>query len=102
MRVIRLYRDLERDSVGRILGRQLLRSGTSIGANLHEAKGGQTKADFVAKVSIAPKEALETLDWPQILQEDRTFAEISISPLIDETSQLIKILFSILLKSKRP
>ncbi len=59
LRIIRLYRELEKDSVGRVLGKQLLRSGTSIGANVHEAQGAQSKADFIAKMSIAHKEAYE-------------------------------------------
>lgn len=53
--IVRLYRALEKDSVGRVLGKQLLDSGTAIGANVHEAQGGQSKADFIAKMSIAYK-----------------------------------------------
>ena len=45
LRIIKLYRELDKDAVGRVLGKQLLRSGTSIGANIHEAQGGQSKAD---------------------------------------------------------
>jgi four helix bundle protein len=60
LRIIKLYRELEKDRVGRILGKQLLRSGTSIGANVHEAQGAQSKADFITKMSIAHKEAYET------------------------------------------
>ena len=62
-RIIRLFRELEKDSVGRILGKQLLRSGTSIGANVHEAQGGQSRADFISKISMAYKEARETDYW---------------------------------------
>ncbi len=46
LRIVKLYRELEKDSAGRVLGKQLLRSGTAIGANVDEAKGGQSKADF--------------------------------------------------------
>ena len=53
LRIIRLYQSLRKDEVGRVLGRQLLRSGTSIGANVEEAQAGQSPADFVAKMSIA-------------------------------------------------
>jgi len=53
LRIVKLYRELQKDKGGRIIGRQLLRSGTSIGANIHEARGGQSKADFIAKMSIA-------------------------------------------------
>ena len=57
LRIIEVCRQLETDHVGRVLGKQLLRSGTSVGANLHEAQGGQSKADFISKVSVAFKEA---------------------------------------------
>lgn len=50
LRIINLYRALEKDGVGRVLGKQILRSGTSIGANVHEAQGGQSRADFIAKM----------------------------------------------------
>ncbi len=101
LRIIRFYRALESDNVGRILGRQLLRSGTSIGANLHEAKGGQSKSDFIAKVSIAQKEALETLYWLEVFKLDKSLNFADTESLIDETTQLIKILSAILIKSKR-
>ena len=67
--IVELYRELEKDSVGRVLGKQLLRSSTTIGANVHEAQGGQSKADFIAKMSIAHKEALESSYWLRLIQE---------------------------------
>jgi four helix bundle protein len=63
LRIIALYRVLNRDHVGRVLGRQLLRAATSIGANAHEAQGGQSRPDFIAKMSIAHKEARECAYW---------------------------------------
>ena len=60
LRIIKLYRELGRDNIGRILGKQLLRLGTAVGANVHEAQGGQNKADFIAKMSIAHKETRES------------------------------------------
>ncbi len=60
LRIIRLCRAIEKDSIGRTLGKQILRSGTSIGANVHESQGAQSKADFIAKMSVAHKEARET------------------------------------------
>ncbi len=99
--IINLYRELEKDSVGKILGKQLLRSGTSVGANIHEAQGGQSKADFVSKVSIAYKEALESEFWLRLVREDKCIRANGLSKILDETNQLIKILSSILLSSKR-
>ena len=72
LRIIKVYRELERDSVGRVIGKHFLRSGTSIGANVHEAQGGQSKADFIAKMSIAHKEARESAYWMRLIQETYT------------------------------
>ena len=101
LRIIKLYRELENDSVGRILGKQLIRSGTSIGANVHEAQGGQSRADFVAKMSIAHKEARESSYWLRVIKESQLFPKNKLQDLTDETEQLIKILSSILITSKK-
>ncbi len=101
LRIIKLYRELEKDNIGRVLGRQLLRSGTSIGANIHEAQGGQSKADFIAKVSIAHKEARETAYWLRLLQEAELIPAHRLTDLSEETEQLIKILSSIVLTAKQ-
>jgi four helix bundle protein len=101
LRVVKLYRELQRDEVGRILGRQFLRSGTSIGANVHEAQGGQSNADFIAKMSIAHKEALETLYWIRLLRESRIIHADRFCDIADETEQISRILSSILLSAKR-
>lgn len=100
LRIVKLYRELEKDSAGRVLGKQLLRSGTAIGANVHEAQGGQSKADFIAKISIAHKEARESAYWLRLIQEADLISPSRISDLFDETGQLVKILSSILLTSK--
>ena len=99
-RIVKLYRELEKDSIGRVLGKQLLRSGTAIGANAHEAQGGQSKADFIAKMSIAQKEARESAYWLRLIQEGNLISFSRISDLLEETGQLIKILPSILISSK--
>lgn len=101
LRIIKLYRAIERDSVGRILGQQLLRSGTSIGANAHEAQGAQSKADFVAKMSIAHKEARESLYWLDLIGRAEVHSSATLSDICDETRVLIKILSSILLTAKQ-
>lgn len=87
LRIIRLYRELAKDDVGRILGRQLLRSATSVGANIHEAQGGQSKADFIAKLSIACKEAHESAYWLRLIQETEMIPTGRIRDLSDETQQ---------------
>jgi len=98
---IRLFRNLEHDSVGRIIGTQLLRSGTSIGANVHEAQAGQSKADFICKMSIAHKEARESAFWLRLNDEAHLGRVQDVERMRDETTQLIRILSSILITSKQ-
>jgi four helix bundle protein len=100
LRVIRLYRELEPDGAGRILGRQLLRCGTSIGANLHEAQAGQSRPDFIAKMSVAHKEACETAYWLRLLRESGLVSAPRLAPLEDEAHQLGRIIATILLSTK--
>lgn len=101
LRMINLFRAIENDSVGRIIGKQLLRSATSVGANVHEAQGAQSKADFIAKMSIAHKEARETLYWLRLIQEAELLPSSRLTDLNQETHQIIKILGSILLTAKQ-
>ena len=101
LEVIRLYRKLEWDSVGRILGKQLLRAATSIGANVHEAQGGQSRADFISKMSIAYKEARESVYWLRLIHDAQVGNENDVEPIQDETNQLVRILSSILLTAKQ-
>ena len=100
IRVIKLYRQIAKDNVGRVIGKQILRSATSIGANVHEAQGAQSKADFIAKMSIAHKEAYETSYWLRIMAEAELVKPDQLAPLVDETNQIVKILSSILITSK--
>jgi four helix bundle protein len=67
-RVLRLARGLDEDRIGRVPLGQVLRSGTSIGANVEEAQGAQSKPDFIAKMAIELKEARETLFWLRLIQ----------------------------------
>ena len=69
LRIVELYRLLSFEKKEFVMSRQLLRSGTSIGANIAEAQYAQSKADFLAKMTIALKEASETLYWLQLLSE---------------------------------
>ena len=101
LRIVQLYQKLEKADVSRILGKQLLRAGTSVGANVQEAQGGQSKADFISKISIAQKECLESLYWLRLLEKADLISKPELKDLIDETGQLAKILSSILISSKR-
>jgi four helix bundle protein len=100
LRIIQLYRQLEKDGAGRILGRQLLRCATSIGANVHEAQAGQSKADFVAKMSVAHKEAEETAYWLRLVSESGLVPAKRLAPLQDETQQIARVIAAILLSAR--
>ena len=97
VRIVRLCQILdETRGVNRILANQLLRSGTSIGANVQEAQAGQSRADFVSKYSISRKEARETHYWLRLLVETEIVAQDKLANLIDECNQLIAILTTII------
>lgn len=87
--------------VPRTLGSQLLRCGTSIGANVEETRASQSRADFVARYSIACREARETLYWLRLLAACGIVPEPRLAPLRDEGDQLVAILTSIVKKSRR-
>jgi four helix bundle protein len=98
--IVALFRMLEGPFAVQTIGRQVFRSGTSIGANVQEAKGGQTRRDFIAKMSIAQKEANETLYWLSLLKESGLFVDAQVDVLILEVGQLRKILSAIVVKAK--
>ncbi len=86
----------ERPGVARTLSRQLLRSATSIGANVEEAQGGQSKADFISKYAIARKEARETHYWLRLLAATSIIEQEEVSDLVQECNELIAILTTII------
>jgi four helix bundle protein len=88
-------------AVVRELARQLLKSGTSIGANLEEADAGQTKPDFRAKIAISRKEARETRYWLRLLVHADPRLEKAASAHLDEARQLTDILTTIKMNSER-
>ena len=83
-----------------ILSRQILKSGTSIGANVEEAIGGISKRDFRAKMSISYKEARETHYWLRILRDTNYITTDEFDSLENELSSILKILFKIIQSSK--
>ena len=100
LQIIMLYQKLERSSVGRIIGNQCLRSGTSIGANIAEAQAGQSRADFIAKMSIALKEAHETRSWLSLIDDAQILPKEDIQSLTSEINQIIKVVFTIIQRSR--
>jgi len=80
---------------------QLLRSGTSIGANVEEGQAGQSRADFIAKHYIACKEARETNYWLRLLAACNIFPESQLADLTEESNELIAILTTIVKNAKK-
>ena len=95
LRIIRLYRYLCSEKNEYILSKQLLRSGTSIGANVKEAIRGQSKADFYAKMNISLKEASETEYWLELLHESGYIEKKTFVSIYEDCQELIKILVTI-------
>ena len=95
--IVKLTRRLKEQGVEHSLINQLLRSGTSIGANVEEAQDAQSKNDFIAKMSIALKEAREARYWLKILKETDNFSDDELSNYLEE---IIRILTKILKTSK--
>jgi four helix bundle protein len=97
VRIVKLYKYLVKEHKEYVLSKQLLRSGTSIGANINEAQAAQSKADFIAKMSIASKESRETQYWINLLiQTDYLkITEPHVERLLQESNELAKLLTSI-------
>lgn len=101
VRVVKLCQALdEKPGASRTLASQLLRSGTSVGANVEEAQAGQSKADFTSKLAIACKEARETHYWLRLLSATDIIPADRLHSLQDEANQLIAILTTIIKKTR--
>ena len=95
LQIIRIYQKLNTQKHEYILSKQLLRSGTSIGANIHEGQCAQSRNDFYAKMYIAYKETSETLYWLDLLYESNYLQQEEFWPLGQEAHEIIRILASI-------
>lgn len=95
VRIVRLYQYLVNEKKEYILSKQILRCGTSIGANVEEAIGGQSDKDFFAKLSIAYKEARETHYWIRLLTDTDYIDEDMKSSLLRDVNEILKIITSI-------
>ena len=93
LQIIKLYSKL-REKHEYVLAKQLLRSGTSIGANIEEASAGQSRKDFLAKMAVASKEARETRYWLRLLRES-DLVELDMTNELNSVDELIRILTSI-------
>jgi four helix bundle protein len=98
--VIRLFADLPRTPVAQTIGKQLLRSGTSVAANFREAARARTSAEFASKLEICVQEADETDLWLELLQDDCGVTDIRLQALLRETNELIAIFVTMAKRSK--
>lgn len=96
IRVVKGYQFLSKEKREFILSKQLLRCGTSIGANISEANGAISKADFSSKISIAYKESLETKYWLNLLHDTDFINYKTFNSMHEDADELCRILFSIL------
>ena len=100
IRIVRLYKFLCEEKREYILSKQLLRAGTSIGANVTESQQAQSKPDFVSKISIALKEASETKYWIKLLGATEYLSENQTKSILDDCVEIEKILVTILKSAK--
>lgn len=101
LRIIKLFQSLPARGVGRVLGDQILRSGTSVGAHYREAIRSRSSAEYAAKLNAGLMELEETAYWLELLEESATVQPPRLAALKDETNQLTAILVSLIKKAKR-
>jgi len=100
LRIIKLYQYLEKTHKYFPLSKQVLRSGTSIGANIEEADGAQSKRDFIAKLQISYKEAKETHYWLRLLRDTDYLNKEQAQSILSDCEEIIRLLNAILKRSK--
>ena len=100
IRIVKAYQYLSQDKKEFVLSKQLLRCGTSVGANIAEANGAISKSDFSAKMSIAYKESLETKYWISLLKDTNYLDANVYESIFNDIDEISKILFSNLKNNK--
>jgi four helix bundle protein len=101
VRIIKSFARLPKDEAARIIGRQFLRSGTSLAANHRAACRARSTADFISKISVVAEEADETLFWFELLVEAELVQTKLLDPLLKECEELLKIFSASLATAKR-
>ncbi len=100
-RIVKLVDRLPRTLAATEIGRQMLRSGTSVGANMQEADAAESRSDFIHKVSIALKEARETHFWLSLVDATILNNDLEVQALLQEATELTKILFTIIANARK-
>lgn len=102
LRIIKMYQYLSEIKQEYVMSKQVLRSGTSIGANIREGQRGQSKSDFFSKLNISLKEAEETAYWLELLHESGYLTNDEFSNIYADNEEIIRLLVSITKKQKLP
>ena len=100
LQIVKMYQKITDTKKEFVMTKQLLRSGTSIGANIREAQNAQSNADFIHKLSISQKECDETIYWLELLQQSNYLTDEEFNPLNNSATELLKMLRSAILTSK--
>jgi four helix bundle protein len=100
VKTVKLYKKIIKEEKEYVLPKQFLRSGTSIGANVAEANGGISTADFSSKVSIAYKESLETKFWLRLFEATDYIKTDEFEEMFEKADELSRIMFSVLKKTR--
>jgi four helix bundle protein len=100
LRIVRLYQYLNDEKKEFVMSKQVLKSGTSIGANVRESQNAESRMDFIHKLSISQKEADETLYWLELLHQSAYLETPLFTSLYNEGNELLRLLKSILITTK--
>jgi four helix bundle protein len=101
IRIVKLYLYLKDKKSEYILGKQMMRSGTSVGSNIRESQNAESKMDFIHKLSIAQKECDETLYWLELLQATGFLSKKEFDSIYLEGNEILRIIRSVILTTKR-
>ncbi|MFH1061738.1 MAG: four helix bundle protein [Candidatus Omnitrophota bacterium] len=100
LKIVKLVNVLPKNTSGLVMGKQIMRSGTSIGANVEEAQGASSKKDFTNKMTISKKEARETRYWLKLIRDSDLLKLTQVEELLKECDEIVKILTAIVKTSK--
>jgi four helix bundle protein len=101
IRIVKLYQYLKTEKTEFVMSKQILRSGTSVGANIREAEQAESKKDFIHKLSIAQKEANETIYWLELLRATEFIDDKSFESIHQDTTEVMKIISKSIITSKK-
>lgn len=101
LRIVNMYCALPKTTEAQVLGKQVLRSGTSVAANYREASRSRSDAEFIAKLGVVEQELDETIMWLELLTETNIVSESKLSDLMDESDQLIRIFVTSIKNTKQ-